>query len=108
MGNGYLSQSLDNLNGLYKLSYQWAIFSTQGVMAGFSCSITPYIGDNQLSPSYPETGGWTPESQRWSTGGNLLSNAELMLKLECFGEYDSLTISLDDVKLTRVCGVEAP
>ncbi|KAH7173267.1 uncharacterized protein B0J16DRAFT_188410 [Fusarium flagelliforme] len=106
MGEGYLSQSLDNLNGEYMFSYRWAVFSVEN-MNGFSCEITPYIGGSVLQGSYPyELTGWTPDSQRWSTGGNTVSDAELTIKIACSGEYDSLTINLEDVTLTRLCGIQ--
>ncbi|CAG7564500.1 unnamed protein product [Fusarium equiseti] len=107
MGEGSLSQSLDNLNGEYMFSYRWAVFSATNLMAGFSCTITPYIGSSVLQASDPyEMTGWTPDSQRWSTGGNTVSDAELTIKITCSGEYDSLTINLEDVTLTRLCGMQ--
>lgn len=106
MGNEYASQRLKNLNGEYTFSYKWAV-SSETNLNGFSCEITPYIGGYVLQASYPdEFRGWTPELQRWSTGGNTVSDAELTIKITCNGEFTSLTINLEDVTLTRFCGIE--
>ncbi|KAG7420136.1 hypothetical protein Forpe1208_v003333 [Fusarium oxysporum f. sp. rapae] len=107
-GSAQISQTLSNLDGTYRLSYNWGVFSGVSVLSGFSCSITPKIGDNTLPSVYPyEFVGWTPESQIWSSGGNVVAQADLSLVLECSGEYDQLTINFDDITFTKLCGPQA-
>ncbi|KAF4342880.1 hypothetical protein FBEOM_3170 [Fusarium beomiforme] len=107
-GSAQISQALSNLDGTYRLSYQWGVFSGVNVGSGFSCSITPKVGDNNLPSVSPyEFTGWTSESQTWSTGGGNVAQADLSLTLECSGEYDQLTINIDDITFTRLCGPQA-
>ncbi|KAF5723112.1 hypothetical protein FMUND_2154 [Fusarium mundagurra] len=107
VGNAQISQTLTNLDGTYRLTYNWGVFS--GVNAdGFACSITPKIGDNTLRSVDPDDyTGWTPSSQIWSTAGNVVAEADLSLVLECNGEFGQLTINVDDIKLTKLCGPQA-
>ncbi|KAM0337698.1 hypothetical protein ACHAPU_011522 [Fusarium lateritium] len=103
-GSAQISQTLSNLDGTYRLSYRWGVFSGVRVGAGFSCSITPKIGDNALPAVYPDQfTGWTPESRTWSSGGNAVADVDLALVLRCFGEYDQLTINVDDITFTKLC-----
>ncbi|WJG34905.1 beta-lactamase/transpeptidase-like protein [Fusarium oxysporum Fo47] len=68
-GNAQLSQTLTNLDGNYRLSYNWAVVSGVNVGSGFSCSITPKVGGDTLPGAYPyKFVGWTPESQTWPSG----------------------------------------
>ncbi|KAF5671947.1 hypothetical protein FDENT_10793 [Fusarium denticulatum] len=107
-GNAQISQSLANLDGNYRLSYSWGVFSGVGVGAGFSCSIIPKIGDDILLGVYPgDYSGWTSESQTWSSGSNAVAQADLSLILQCSGEYDQLTINVDDITLTKLCGPQS-
>ncbi|PNP82196.1 hypothetical protein FNYG_04385 [Fusarium nygamai] len=107
VGNAHISQTLTNLDGTYRLAYKWGVFS--GVSAdGFACSITPKIGDNTLRSVYPDDYiGWTPARQIWSSAGNVVAEADLSLVLECNGEYGQLTINVDDITLTKLCGPQA-
>jgi len=108
-GDADVSQSLGNVDGEYMFSYRFAVLSGVNVGAGFGCSIIPSIGGSVLQGSYPDGySSWTPESQRWSTEGNTVSDAQVKIQIQCSGEYDVLTIGLDDVTLTRICEVEAP
>ncbi|KAF5640458.1 hypothetical protein F52700_3608 [Fusarium sp. NRRL 52700] len=107
-GNAQISQTLTNLDGNYRLSYNWGVFSGVGVGSGFSCRITPKIGDDIILGVYPDGySGWTSESKTWSTGGNTVAQADLSLTLRCSGEYDQLTINVDDITLTKLCGPQA-
>ncbi|KAH7267759.1 beta-lactamase/transpeptidase-like protein [Fusarium redolens] len=68
-GSAQISQTLTNLDGNYRLSYKWGVFSGVNVGSGFSCTITPKVGNDNLPGIYPYTFvGWTPESQTWSSG----------------------------------------
>ncbi|KAF5972232.1 hypothetical protein FBULB1_8829 [Fusarium bulbicola] len=109
-GNAQISQTLTNLDGNYRLSYSWGVFSGVGVGvgAGFSCSITPKIGDDILLGVYPgDYSGWASESRTWSSGSSTVAQADLSLILQCSGEYDQLTINVDDITLTKLCGPQA-
>ncbi|KAL5627050.1 hypothetical protein FOBRF1_001393 [Fusarium oxysporum] len=107
-GNAQISQTLSNLDGTYRLAYKWGVFSGVNVGAGFSCGITPKIGDNTLLSAYPyEYVGWTPQSQIWSSAGNVVAQADLSFVLQCSGEYDQLTINIDDITFTKLCGPQA-
>ncbi|ENH69819.1 hypothetical protein FOC1_g10009322 [Fusarium oxysporum f. sp. cubense race 1] len=104
-GSAQLSQTLTNLDGNYRLSYNWAVVSGVNVGAGFSCSITPKVRGDTLPGADPsEFVGWTPESQTWSSGSEAVAQADLSFVLECFGEYDQLTINVDDITFTKLCG----
>ncbi|KAF4502897.1 hypothetical protein FAGAP_855 [Fusarium agapanthi] len=107
-GSAQISQTLTNLDGNYRLSYRWGVFSGVSVGAGFSCSISPKIGDDILSGVYPgDYSGWTPASRTWSSGSNAVAQADLSLILQCSEEYDQLTINVDDITLTKLCGPQA-
>ncbi|KAF5665610.1 hypothetical protein FCIRC_10478 [Fusarium circinatum] len=107
-GSAQISQTLSNLDGNYRLSYSWGVFSGVGVGAGFGCSITPKIGDDILLGVYPDGySGWASESKTWSSGSSAVAQADLSLILQCSGEYDQLTINVDDITLTKLCGPQA-
>ncbi|KAF4438067.1 hypothetical protein FACUT_5230 [Fusarium acutatum] len=107
-GNAQISQTLTNLDGNYRLSYNWGVFSGVNVGAGFGCSIIPKVGDAALPGVYPDDyTGWTAESQTWGSGSNAVAQADLSLVLQCSGEYDQLTINIDDITLTKLCGPQA-
>ncbi|KAF9769339.1 hypothetical protein IL306_013253 [Fusarium sp. DS 682] len=108
-GSAQIKQTLSNLNGNYRLSYEWGVFSGVGVGSGFSCAITPKVGDAYVPGVNPyEFVGWTPESQTWSSGGETVAQADLSLNLHCSGEYDQLTINIDDITFTKLCDPQAP
>ncbi|KAF5577671.1 hypothetical protein FPCIR_11997 [Fusarium pseudocircinatum] len=107
-GNAQISQTLTNLEGNYRLSYNWGVFSGVNVGAGFGCSITPKIGNDIILGVYPDGyTGWTAESKTWSSGSNAVAQADLSLVLACSGEYDQLTINIDDITFTKLCGPQA-
>ncbi|RBR16931.1 hypothetical protein FVER53590_05684 [Fusarium verticillioides] len=43
----------------------------------------------------------------WSGAGNAVAQADLSLVLACSGEYDQLTIKVDDITFTKLCGPQA-
>ncbi|KAF5630151.1 uncharacterized protein FTJAE_8302 [Fusarium tjaetaba] len=107
-GDAQISQTLTNLDGTYRLSYNWGVFSGVNVGAGFGCSIIPKIGDDVLPGVYPDGySGWTAESKTWSSGSSAVAQADLSLVLQCSGEYDQLTINVDDITFTKLCGPQA-
>ncbi|KAF4448442.1 hypothetical protein F53441_8165 [Fusarium austroafricanum] len=107
-GQANVAQTLSNLDGNYKLSYRYTLASAVNVFAGFSCTIQPQIGGVSLpSADLADYSGWTLETQTWPSGSQPVAQAELLLSLSCSGEYEQLTINLDDITLTRVCGPQA-
>ncbi|KAG5764257.1 hypothetical protein H9Q72_007655 [Fusarium xylarioides] len=107
-GEAQISQTLTNLDGTYRLTYNWGVFSGVNVGAGLSCSITPKVGDNTLRSVYPDGyTGWTPASQIYSTAGNVVAEGDLSFVLACSGDYDQLAINIDDITLTKLCGPQA-
>ncbi|KAM0422067.1 hypothetical protein ACHAPD_000510 [Fusarium lateritium] len=68
------------------------------------CTIQPKIGSDALPAANPyERSGWNSESETWSSGGTSVVGVAISFKIDCSGEYDDLTILLDDVTLTRDC-----
>ncbi|KAF5534546.1 hypothetical protein FNAPI_12335 [Fusarium napiforme] len=107
-GDAQISQTLTNLDGTYRLSYNWGVFSGVNVGSGFACSIIPKVGDDVLPGVYPDGySGWAAESQTWSSGSSAVAQADLSLVLQCGGEYDQLTINVDDITFTKLCGPQA-
>jgi hypothetical protein len=103
-GSAQIAQPLRNLNGKYTLSYRYITWSGVNVGAGFSCSITPKIGNQQLASVYVgDYSGWESSTQEWSAGNDNVAEAELSLSASCGGEYDLLLINIDDITLTSVC-----
>jgi hypothetical protein len=104
-GTARIAQTLRNLKGKYVLSFRHGPVSARGLGAGFSCSITPKIGNRELPPTYLSelTSNWESETQQWSAGNENVAETELSLSAECAGEYDMLVINIDDVTLTEVC-----
>jgi hypothetical protein len=104
-GTARIAQPLRNLNGKYVLSFRHGAVSARGLGAGFSCSITPKIGNRELPPTYlsEPTSNWESETQEWSAGNENVAETELSLSAECTGEYDMLVIHIDDVTLTEIC-----
>ncbi|OBS28335.1 hypothetical protein FPOA_02276 [Fusarium poae] len=103
-GSNQIAQDLLTLDGDYKLSYRWSVPTVSG-LTGFGCVIQPKIGSDALPAAYPYAlSGWTPESLTWSTRGTSVEGAAISIQIDCSGEYDGLTILLDDITLTRDCG----
>ncbi|KAF5968667.1 hypothetical protein FCOIX_11275 [Fusarium coicis] len=108
IGDAQISQTLNNLDGTYRLSYNWGVFSGVNCGSGFGCSIIPKVGDDVLPGVYPgDYTGWIPESQTWSSGSGAVAQADLSLVLQCSGEYDQLTINVDDITFTKLCSPQA-
>ncbi|KAF5581843.1 hypothetical protein FPANT_8762 [Fusarium pseudoanthophilum] len=108
VGDAQISQTLANLDGTYRLNYNWGVFSGVNVGSGFGCSIIPKVGDDGLPGVYPgDYTGWIPESQTWSSGSSAVAQADLSFVLQCGGEYDQLTINIDDITFTKLCGPQA-
>lgn len=104
-GSARIAQTLQNLSGKYVLSFRYGSVTAQGLGAGFSCLITPKIGNDALSPVdvYEITSNWDSTTQEWSAGNGDVAEAELSLSADCAGEYDQLFIHVDEVTLTKVC-----
>ncbi|KAJ3546897.1 hypothetical protein NM208_g1787 [Fusarium decemcellulare] len=104
-GIAEFAQTLNNLDGTYELTYFYHAASGVNIGSGFSCTITPSVGDQSLPSTYPyEVNSWMFDSQTWSSGGGPVDQEELLFSIGCFGEFDQLTIAFDDVTFTRVCG----
>ncbi|CEI66156.1 hypothetical protein FVEN_g4443 [Fusarium venenatum] len=102
-GSNQIAQNLPTLDGDYRLSYRWSVPTVVGLQ-GFSCTIQPKIGSDALPAANPyERSGWNSESETWSSGGTSVVGVAISFKIDCSGEYDDLTILLDDVTLTRDC-----
>lgn len=104
-GSARIAQTLQNLSGKYVLSFRYGSVSAQGLGAGFSCQITPKIGNDMLQyvDVYETTSNWDSTTQEWSAGNGDVAEAELSLSADCSGEYDQLFIHVDEVTLTKVC-----
>ncbi|KAJ4243203.1 hypothetical protein NW762_014839 [Fusarium torreyae] len=97
-----------NLDGTYRLAYQWDVFSGVNVGVGFSCTITPKVGDDSLPAVYPDGyTGRTSESQTWSSGDNAVAQVDLSLVLERFGEHDQFKINADNMTFMKLCSLRA-
>ncbi|KAH7236575.1 hypothetical protein BKA59DRAFT_312056 [Fusarium tricinctum] len=103
-GSARIAQPLRNLNGKYTLSYRYIPWSGVNVGAGFTCTITPKISNQELAAVYvSEFTGWESSTREWSAGNENVAEAELSLSASCSGEYDQLIINIDDITLTNVC-----
>ncbi|GKU09128.1 unnamed protein product, partial [Fusarium langsethiae] len=105
MGTARIAQTLQNLSGKYRFSFNYGSVSAQGLGAGLSCLITPKIGNDALrSVGVSESSSdWESATQEWSAGNGDVAEAELSLFADCAGEYDQLFINIDEITLTKVC-----
>ncbi|KAL6921123.1 hypothetical protein ACHAP8_011137 [Fusarium lateritium] len=102
-GSNQIAQNLPTLDGDYRLSYRWSVPTVVGLQ-GFGCTIQPKIGSDVLPAANPyELSSWNLESETWSSGGTSVAGVAISFQIDCSGEYDGLTILLDDVTLTRDC-----
>ncbi|KAL6364235.1 hypothetical protein LRP88_02152 [Fusarium phalaenopsidis] len=108
-GSADFAQTLNNLDGNYRLTYFYHAASWVNGGSGFSCTIQPKVGEQSLPSTDPyEINAWMPDSQTWSSGGEIVAETELSFGITCFGEFDQLTIAFDDVTFTRVCDGQQP
>ncbi|RSL67588.1 hypothetical protein CEP53_002944 [Fusarium sp. AF-6] len=101
------SQSLTDLNGPYRLSYYYRIVSLSAWSgsAGFSCSIVPTVGTRQLNGAYPyDLGPWTEGTAVWtpSSPSGHVDQATVSFTVNCYGEFDELTLAIDDITFTEI------
>ncbi|KAH7234263.1 hypothetical protein B0J15DRAFT_529950 [Fusarium solani] len=103
-GSANFAQTLNNLDGNYRLTYFYHAASWVNGGAGFSCTIQPKVGEQSLpSVDLYEISSWMSDTQTWSSGGEIVAQAELSFGITCYGEFDQLTIAFDDVTFTQVC-----
>lgn len=101
------SQSLTDLNGPYRLSYYYRVVSISAWSgsAGFSCSIVPTVGTRQLNGAYPDQlGPWAEGTAVWSPSSpsGHVDQATVSFTVNCNGEFDELTLAIDDVTFTEI------
>ncbi|KAI8711212.1 hypothetical protein NCS52_01497000 [Fusarium sp. LHS14.1] len=103
-GSATFAQTLNNLDGNYRLTYFYRAAWWVNGGSGFSCTVQPKVGEQSLPTTNPyEIGPWMSDSQTWSSGGEIVTEAELSFAITCFGEFDQLAIAFDDVTFTQVC-----
>ncbi|KAJ4256279.1 hypothetical protein NW762_009359 [Fusarium torreyae] len=105
------SQTLRNVGPQnYKLEY-YISMNTAIDGRDFTCSATPSINGESLeqSPSVGDNGpyGFRQSVAYWSTPSAIenVDETELVITVTCTGDYDTVIITVDDVTLTRQCGV---
>ncbi|KAH7258949.1 uncharacterized protein BKA55DRAFT_591764 [Fusarium redolens] len=104
-GNGYVKQTLDNLDGDYEFSYYYRVLSAS-VGADYTCDIELTVGDTTLRGDMDySVGGWKSGSVNWSSGGENLAQGDVQLSVSCGGEFDKVQVNIDSLAFTRVCSV---